>query len=240
MAGEVWKQSEVANAFLDERVLMIPDRVRQMELLLRLLRSARHPIQRVLDLGCGDGILLGTVLNHFPQAKGVGVDFSPPMLDQARIQLGVFDDRVELVEGDLSTPSWKDGVKGNFDAIISGYAIHHLSDLRKQGLYQEIWHCLEPGGLFLNTEHVASVTPRMEEIFNRTMSEQLWRHRHERGDPISQEELHQKYITRPDRSANILAPVFVQCQWLEEIGFEEVDCFWKYLELAIFGGAKPK
>ena len=29
-----------------------------------------------------------------------------------------------------------------------------------------------------------------------------------------------------------------QCRWLREIGFQDVDCFWKYFELAIFGGVK--
>ena len=43
---------------------------------------------------------------------------------------------------------------------------------------------------------------------------------------------------RPDRAANILASVEEQCHWLREIGFKEVDCFWKYFELAIFGGMR--
>src|SRR5262245_25000929 len=35
-----------------------------------------------------------------------------------------------------------------------------------------------------------------------------------------------------------LALVEPQLQWLREIGFEEVDCHWKWLELALFGGVK--
>jgi hypothetical protein len=30
-----------------------------------------------------------------------------------------------------------------------------------------------------------------------------------------------------------------QCQWLEAIGFVDVDCFFKLFELASFGGRKP-
>jgi hypothetical protein len=40
------------------------------------------------------------------------------------------------------------------------------------------------------------------------------------------------------RDANILALVEDQCRWLRQIGFRDVDCFWKYFELAIFGGLK--
>ena len=39
---------------------------------------------------------------------------------------------------------------------------------------------------------------------------------------------------------NILAPVGDQCDWLREIGFEDVDCYFKIFELAVFGGRKPK
>jgi hypothetical protein len=31
----------------------------------------------------------------------------------------------------------------------------------------------------------------------------------------------------------------VQCRWPQEIGFEDVDCFLKVFQLALFGGKKP-
>jgi hypothetical protein len=36
----------------------------------------------------------------------------------------------------------------------------------------------------------------------------------------------------------ILAPVDLQCAWLRLIGFQDVDCFFKVFELALFGGRK--
>jgi hypothetical protein len=41
-----------------------------------------------------------------------------------------------------------------------------------------------------------------------------------------------------DKNENIPAPVETQCQWLRDIGFQEVDCFFKTFELALFGGKK--
>jgi hypothetical protein len=35
-----------------------------------------------------------------------------------------------------------------------------------------------------------------------------------------------------------LAPLDDQIDWLREAGFESVDCHWKWLELALFGGAR--
>jgi hypothetical protein len=59
------------------------------------------------------------------------------------------------------------------------------------------------------------------------------------GGMRSFEELEQEYKNRPDKAANILAPVELQCDWLREIGYEEVDCYFRIYELAVFAGRKP-
>jgi hypothetical protein len=56
--------------------------------------------------------------------------------------------------------------------------------------------------------------------------------------PRQLEEVRREYVSRPDRADNILALVEDQCRWLRDIGFRDVDCFWKYFELAIFGGRR--
>src|SRR5437762_406783 len=114
--AEVWKQRDVAAAFLNERSLLIPDRKGQLEVMLRVLRFAPRPPARVLDLGAGDGILLATVLEAFPQATGVAVDFSPLMLEQARARLAPFGPRVRTAEADLQDPAWRATAPGPFDA----------------------------------------------------------------------------------------------------------------------------
>ena len=238
MPAEIWKRPDVAAAFLNERSLLIPDRQRQLEVLLRVMRFAPNQPRRILDLGAGDAILLATTLEAFPGATGVALDFSPLMLEQARERLAPFGRRATTVEADLQTPAWKDSVQGPFDAIVSGFAIHHVPHERKRALYREIYVLLSEGGLFLNAEHVASPTPTIEEIFNDAMSEHLFERRRQRGENVTREQVHREYLERPDRAANILAPVEEQCQWLRETGFKEVDCFWKYLELAIFGGMR--
>ena len=238
MSGEVWKDRQVASAFLDERSLLIPDRERQLEVLLRCLRFAPRAPRRVLDLGCGDAILLATVLEAFPEATGIALDFSPLMLEQARARLARFGARARIVEADLGTSAWPTSLNEPFDAIISGFAIHHLADARKRALYQEIWNLLAEGGMFLNAEHVASSSSRGEEIFNDAMAEHLFQRRRERGEAVTFEHVKRDLLERPDRAANSLALVEDQCAWLRELGFREVDCYWKYFELAIFGGMR--
>ena len=126
MTAEIWKRPDVAAAFLNERSLLIPDRQRQLEVMLRVLHFMPRQPRFFLDLGTGDGILLATVLQAYPQAKGVAVDFSPLMLEQARQRLAPFGERVRIVEADLLDPAWRTQASGPFDAVISGFAIHHL------------------------------------------------------------------------------------------------------------------
>jgi SAM-dependent methyltransferase len=238
MPAEVWKDRQVAQAFLTERSLAIPDRQRQLEVMLRVIRIQCPCPRRLADVGCGDAILLATLLEVYPGASGVAIDFSPLMLEHARERLAKLGPRAGTVEADLQNPSWKDLLAGPFDVIISGFAIHHLPDQRKRALYQEFYDLLAPEGVFLNAEHVASPTPRIEEIFDDAMAEHLYNRRRSKGEVVTLEEVHRDFLERPDRAANILAPVEDQCRWLRDIGFRDVDCFWKYFELAIFGGKK--
>jgi tRNA (cmo5U34)-methyltransferase len=67
-------------------------------------------------------------------------------------------------------------------------------------------------------------------MYDDAVSEHLSRRRQERGEAVSLEEVRTAYVSRPDRADNILVLVEDQCGWLREIGFQDVDCFWKYFE----------
>jgi SAM-dependent methyltransferase len=125
-----------------------------------------------------------------------------------------------------------------FDLVLSGLAIHHLPDERKRDLYHEIFSLLKPGGLFLNMEHVALRSEWARQAFDELFVDSLWSHDQRRGGTRTREEVAQQWYHRPDKSENILAPVELQCQWLGEIGFQDVDCFFKLFGLALFGGKR--
>ena len=108
--------------------------------------------------------------------------------------------------------------------IVSGFAIHHLTDERKRVLYREIHALLVEGGVFLNCEHVASASPRIERIYEDAMIEHLYQRRGEKGEAVTLEQVRQEFMQRPDRAANILALVEDQCGWLRQIGTVVGDC----------------
>ena len=148
-----------------------------------------------------------------PEVVGVAMDFSDTMLAAVRARFAG-DDRITVVAHDLRQPLPD---LGNFDAIVSSFAIHHLEDDRKCSLYGEIYDRLRPGGIFCNLEHVASPTPRLHRQFLAAIG-----YRPEEEDP-----------------ENRLLDVETQLGWLRAIGFIDVDCHWKWLEMALLAGVKP-
>lgn len=237
---EQWKSESLVRKYLDGIRAAIPLAAEQLDVMLRLVAAKGEPVRRIADVGCGDGVLAATLLERYPEARAILVDFSEPMLKAARRR---FEGRsnCRVVEGDLGSPSWAEGVREDapFDVIVSGYAIHHVTDERKRAVYREVFELLAPGGMFLNTEHVASPTAWLQEVSDELMIDSVYEHMRSQGAGKSREEVAEEFVKRPDRETNILAPVKAQCGWLREIGYEDVDCHFKIFELAIFGGRRP-
>jgi SAM-dependent methyltransferase len=142
---------------------------------------------------------------------------------------------------DLAGPAWLESVRPHapFDAVASSYAIHHLPDARKRALFAEIFALLAPGGMFVNVEHVASATAWVEQRSDELLIDSLFAFQRGKGSEKTRAEVAEEFVHRPDKAANILAPVERQCEWLRACGFTDVDCFFKVFELAVFGGRRP-
>ena len=236
----VWKSESLVRSFLEGVRGAIPQAQVQIEVMLQLLGLNGRGPTRFVDLGCGDGVLGAAILAEYPEAQGVFADFSQPMLDAARQKLAACEGRFTLASIDYGQTRWPEALRdsGPFDAIVSGFSIHHQPDERKREIYREIHNLLAPGGWFINVEHVAPACPATTRLFDEAMLDGLVRLREGLGEQADREALRLRFIDREDKSANILAPVEDQCRWLRALGFEEVDCFFKVYELAVFGGRK--
>jgi SAM-dependent methyltransferase len=238
---EVWKLPDIVNRFLSYRAA-IPLAQEQIGVMLSILKTSDTPIESFLDLGCGDGILGAAILGEYPAARGVFADFSEPMLEQAREQLKEYAGQLVFESLDYGNPDWVKRMQtySPFDAVVSGYSIHHQPDARKREVYEEIFSLLNSSGWFINIEHVSSAAPLNIELFEHHYIAARYAIEKQQSGPRSFEQLAAEYKNRPDKAANILAPVELQCDWLREIGYEEVDCYFRIFELAVFAGRKPK
>jgi tRNA (cmo5U34)-methyltransferase len=204
-----WASADHALAYL-ARADRIPHRAEGERALLEWLPDR---VDRFLDLGSGDGRLAALVRTVHPAAHVVALDFSALMLRRLQDRFAS-DASATVLAHSLDDPL---PPLGRFDAVVSSFAIHHVSHDRKRALYGEVHELLVPGGIFCNLEHVASPTPSLHLRFLATLG-----------------------IRPEDEDAsNQLLDVETQLAWMRAIGFEDVDCVWKWMELALLVGRTP-
>ncbi len=236
----VWKSESVVAYYL-ERKGSRPFLREQIGVMLTVIKGIGCPVNHFMDLGCGDGILAAVILEGFPDSNGVLVDHSPPMLKAAEKELAGFASRIHLCEADYGKEAWVESIRqyAPLDLVVSGFSIHHQPDARKHRIYNEIFEILRPGGMFINMEHVSSPTDRLSELWDQIRVDSLYELAMQRKLNKTRAAVEKEYFERPDRDANLFSPVETQCDWLKEIGYIDVDCFFKYFELAVFGGCRP-
>ena len=208
MPVKLWSRTDHALDYL-ERADRIPHRREGESTLLEFIPQTTR---RILDLATGDGRLLALAKREHPNTEAVAIDFSPAMIAAAEKRFAN-DSSVTVITHNLDHPLPD---LGRFDAVISSFAIHHLADERKRALYSEIYGLLNAGGVFCNLEHVSSSTPALHAEFLREIDKTP-----ETEDP-----------------SNRLLDMETQLAWLREIGFVDVDCHWKWRELALLAGRR--
>ena len=105
-----------------------------------------QPGEVVLDLGCGTGTLLETLLTQRPEARYVGVDPDAQVLGIASRKLRRHASVVRLLTGYGDNLPVADRA---FDIVVSTLTFHHLTDLAKRATLTEVHRVLRPTGRFL-------------------------------------------------------------------------------------------
>ena len=232
----LWANSEYLHGWLDTADKIIPDRRYLFHVVCSFLRHfARGEHLRICDLGCGDGALTQQILNVFPGASLTLLDGAPAMLDAARRRLG---DRPQLLFVQAAFDSIIDErvTLGPFDGIVSGFAIHHLAQSERVGLFFKLKEQLVPGGWFLNLD---TVFPD-ESVFTDWQYE-LWREwiletEKHRPRPDSLRDIPDENRRNPDKKLSRLAS---QLNALRRAGFETVDCLYRNGIFVVYCGRRP-
>ncbi len=101
----------------------------------------------VVEIGCGTGALARRLLLHeLPgEARYLGVDLSPHMVEIARARLAQFEARAEVQLGDAASGLPLE--RGRADRVVAAYVLDLLSPERTQAVLAEAARVLAPGGL---------------------------------------------------------------------------------------------
>ena len=190
---------------------------------MKLLAFPKAAHIRVLDLGAGTGILSRMIADAFPNARITLVDISSEMLALARKSLGEAS-RIRYMQANIALLA----LPGEFDAVVSALAIHHLKDDEKHALYGDVYKALGAGGIFVNAEQVRGPTAVLEKRYD-----DMWLAEVNALGASTEEITQARKRMTEDRPATLE----VQLAWLREVGFRHVDCWYKNGRFAVFSGA---
>jgi tRNA (cmo5U34)-methyltransferase len=221
-----WNDPDFARTWAENQTnrLHSPLRDEQIDLLARLVRthlSAAGVPPRVLDLGCGPGIVAARILHEIPGTSVVGVDASPPMLALARDRLTPYAGRFQLASADFETMTPEDLPGGPFGAAIAVQAIHNCGDEGKRRAFASLRAVMVPGGLFVLSDRIritsSAVFPAYLTLWDKLDEEyvpQGWRH--SEGRSFAE---HERAVAEHGDKPGSLEQNLL---WLREAGFAEV------------------
>lgn len=221
------------------------------ELIARLIGETQdHPI-RVLDLGCGAGSLILSVLEALPQAEVMGIDFDPTALWLSGARLEGFGKRCRLIMTDFLDASWPRTVDGSLAAVITSQTLHMLDAGQVEALYDQIADVLRPGGIFLCADHARSDSPAIQRAWERQRSEVLAPKPNQAGDDwdgfwqaysealgVDISEIHGHLYGGRRRRKKERLPLAWHFSRLLDSGFRSAECFWRREYDAVYGGER--
>lgn len=117
---------------------------------VQALVSRIPPTARLLDLGCGNGLLARSLLEQGFQGSYSGLDFSPQLLEAARREIPL-DFPFNFIQADLGSANWNVFLgQQTYDIVLAFAVLHHLPSMarRAQVLKTAHTHLVKGGLLF--------------------------------------------------------------------------------------------
>jgi tRNA (cmo5U34)-methyltransferase len=232
-------QPDLATMLLAQARDEVPFGIEQIDILLRLL-SASEPFETFLCFGADLTMLASAILDEYPNAHGRLMVCSDGAMQRAAVHLQTHERRHDLDLGTIrDVKPLDESALAPYSAIIIGTVVDRLG-LDRRGLYEECMRVLRPGGLVINVGPVASATRWTESVFDDYMIDAIFGEELRHGEGKSRAEIAREHFERTGAGFRSLAvPLEVQCDWMRDIGFGNVDVYSKIAELAVYGGQKP-
>jgi tRNA (cmo5U34)-methyltransferase len=199
---------------------LIPHYDLQREVMVSLMPSDRTLPLRILDLGCGPGLMASRLLEEFPRAQLTLFDLTVEMIDRCKARLGATS-RVLFRVGDFREEDFGSG----YDLILASLSLHHATLDERPSLAGRLFRGLGPAGQLITAEVLVDESPQV-----RNRQYEMWR-RFMGSQGEDAEAWYQRHLAKDH-------PVQASrwTQMLSDAGFTSPGCFWRYLNFAIFSG----
>jgi len=234
-----WSGEEVVKWYLKEADMRVVDRRRQIEILKSFYK---HFIgvgkgSKVLDLGCGDGIITQELFEIDGSIVATLVDGSEHMLDMAKTRLASHENTrfIRMSFQELLKNGSAVGLQ-DFDLVFSSLAIHHLAEDEKKSLFEYIHSHLKDEGCFVNIDITLSPSKTLEKWYLKLWRDWMEARQREYGIENDFEDAIKGYLK--DHHYSQLSTLGDQIAALKDVGFKDVDCLYKHGIFAVFAGRK--
>lgn len=205
---------------------LIPYYSRMVEALISSLPYSNNEKIEVIDLGSGTGTISKAVKEKYPNASITCLDIAENMLETAKQKLAGYKN-ISFVQGNFENYKFDK----SYDLIISSLALHHLrTDEEKCSFYQQCYDCLKQNGYFFNADVMLAASENLQKVYMDKWVEYMRRN-------VSEDEIQNTWLPtyyNEDSPAKLTDHI----QWMNEIGFKEIDVIWKYYNFAVYGGKK--
>lgn len=123
-------------------VMTLGQEGRYRKLTIDLLRLRGD--ERVLDIGCGTGVLTRQIAQHLtaPDARAIGLDAAPKMIQVARRHAA----DLPRLRFDVGVAERLDYPDASFDCAVSTFFFHHIDAELKRKSLAELRRVVKPGG----------------------------------------------------------------------------------------------
>jgi tRNA (cmo5U34)-methyltransferase len=232
-----WAKPEFTQEYRDSADVYIVERKRLLEILKSFYKNfiGNKPESNILDIGCGDGIVIYELLKIDHSIRGTLIDGSEDMLNKAKDRLKDFVN-LHFIQGSFQEILNKNTTLQSYDFIVSSLAIHHLTMAEKTALFRTIYSHLNVNGYFLNIDVILAPSDALEQWYLLLWKQWIDERKSFLGvEDNNYDDIIGRYKDNTDNKPDTLD---AQIKALQTIGFKDVDCFYKYGIFTMYGGKK--
>lgn len=222
--------AEVAKCFDNMLERSIPQYRVMREAVTTMACAFHKRASWIVDIGCSRGEQIRLICDALGQnAKVRGIEIAEPMVQEAEHNLRdwIANEIVQVEQADART----DFPPVPASVHLSVLCLQFIPIEDRQGVVQDSFKYLEPGGALIVVEKILGGTKQLDDL----MVDRYYRMKKENG--YSQEDIDRKRLSL----SGVLVPLTEK--WLVDMlhhaGFQTVECFWRWMNFGGWVAVKP-